>query len=148
MVPLCRGSVLCRPPPRRSPAPSSVRRLFPLSISPFWGRGRALTDGLLAGQRRLQGRAGGGQVWTGAGLKHGGDVEGLEGGGRHEQRKKWCQDHTRRQSSRCLLTQRGIRRGRRGRGRGLLSKQTADQRETNPAKPPDNSFYKGCLDDS
>lgn len=142
---MCRGSVLCRPPPRRSPASSSVRRLVPLSISPFWGRGRALTDGLLAGQRRLQGRAGGGQVWTGAGLKHGGDVEGLEEGGRHEQKKKWCQDHTRCQSSRCLLTQRGIRRRR---GRGLLSKQTADQRETNPAKPPDNSFYKGCLDDS
>lgn len=49
---------------------------FLFSISPVWGR--ALTDGLLAGQRRLQGRAGRGQVWTGAGLKHGGDVEGLE----------------------------------------------------------------------
>lgn len=34
-----------------------------------------LTDGLLAGQWTLQGHAGGRQVWTGAGLKHGGDVE-------------------------------------------------------------------------
>lgn len=37
---------------------------------------RELTHSLLAGQRALQGRAGGRQVWTGAGLKHGGDVEG------------------------------------------------------------------------
>lgn len=35
-----------------------------------------LTDSLLAGQWTLQGHARGGQVWTGAGLKHGGDVEG------------------------------------------------------------------------
>lgn len=35
-----------------------------------------LTDGLLAGQWALQGHASGRQVWTGAGLKHGGDVEG------------------------------------------------------------------------
>lgn len=35
-----------------------------------------LTDGLLAGQWTLQGHACGRQVWTGAGLKHGGDVEG------------------------------------------------------------------------
>lgn len=35
-----------------------------------------LTDGLLAGQWTLQGRASGRQAWTGAGLKHGGDVEG------------------------------------------------------------------------
>lgn len=35
-----------------------------------------LTDSLLAGQWALQGHAVGRQVWTGAGLKHGGDVEG------------------------------------------------------------------------
>lgn len=39
---------------------------------------RLLTDSLLAGQWTLQGHAGGRQVWTGAGLKHGGDVEGLQ----------------------------------------------------------------------
>ncbi len=37
-----------------------------------------LTDSLLAGQWALQGHAVGRQVWTGAGLKHGGDVEGLQ----------------------------------------------------------------------
>lgn len=75
-------------------ASSSVCRLVPLSISPFWERGQSLTDGLLAGQRRLQGRAGGGQVWTGAGLKHGGDVEGLEGGGRHKGKRAVSGPHT------------------------------------------------------
>lgn len=35
-----------------------------------------LTDSLLAGQWALQGHACGRQVWTGAGLKHRGDVEG------------------------------------------------------------------------
>lgn len=35
-----------------------------------------LTDSLLAGQLTLQGHASGRQVWTGAGLKHGGNVEG------------------------------------------------------------------------
>lgn len=37
-----------------------------------------LTDSLLAGQWTLQGHASGRQLWTGAGLKHGGDVEGLQ----------------------------------------------------------------------
>lgn len=40
-----------------------------------------LTDSLLAGQWALQRHAGGRQVWTGAGLKHGGDVEGHPVGG-------------------------------------------------------------------
>lgn len=35
-----------------------------------------LTDSLLTGQWALQGHARGRQVWTGTGLKHGGDVEG------------------------------------------------------------------------
>lgn len=34
-----------------------------------------LTDRLLAGQWTLEGHAGGRQVWTGAGFKHGRDVE-------------------------------------------------------------------------
>lgn len=37
-----------------------------------------LTDRLLAGQWTLQGHASGRQAWTGTGLKHGGDVEGLQ----------------------------------------------------------------------
>lgn len=37
-----------------------------------------LTNSLLAGQWTLQGQACGRHVWTGAGLKHGGDVEGLQ----------------------------------------------------------------------
>lgn len=37
-----------------------------------------LTDGLLAGQWAIQGHARGRQVLTGARLKHGGDVEGLQ----------------------------------------------------------------------
>lgn len=69
---------------------------------------RLLTDRLLAGQRCLQGRARGGQFWTGAGLEHGGDVEGLEAE-TQKHRQEALADHTRRQSPRCLLTQRGIR---------------------------------------
>lgn len=45
----------------------------------WWNDGfRLLTDGLLAGQWTLQWHASGRQVWTGAGFKHGGDVEGLQ----------------------------------------------------------------------
>lgn len=52
-----------------------------ISVSSYDSRNdrvRLLADRLLAGQRCLQGRARGRQVRTGAGLKHGGDVEGLE----------------------------------------------------------------------
>lgn len=37
-----------------------------------------LTDSLLAGQWTLQGHASGRPVWAGTGLKHGGDIEGLQ----------------------------------------------------------------------
>lgn len=60
--------------PEHSPCLSVVR---PLLSSDSWNDcTRLLTDSLLAGQWTLQGHASGGQVWTGAGLKHGGDVEG------------------------------------------------------------------------
>lgn len=53
-----------------------------------------LTDSLLAGQWTLQGHASGRPVWAGTGLKHGGDIEGLQA----QTKKNNCQerhaDHT------------------------------------------------------
>lgn len=57
-------------------APVFPQSIFSLFLIPENDCMHLLTHSLLAGQRALQGHAGGRQVWTGAGLKHGGDVEG------------------------------------------------------------------------
>lgn len=94
-----------------------------------------LTDSLLAGQWTLQGHASRRQVWTGAGLKHGGDVEGLRAQTQNMS-GHIHRPHTRTDNHSLFITTFRDPSGE-NEGESLLFKLSSvnrEQRETNPVK--------------